>query len=482
MTLALLASVVGALAAAPVGTTFTYQGRLNSAGQPASGSYDLKFTLYDAAVGSGQVGSPVTVPAVIITNGSFTLPLDFGAMFNGDARWLEIGVRTNGTSSYATLSPRQLLTPSPYALFAPSAGAAALAATSGTATNLLGNLNGDVTGSQLATAVAQVGGQKATDVASASVTANAATSTNMPGRIVKRDAVGNFYAGTITAASFTGDAAGLTGLNASQLASGAVPSARLSGLYTGALTFNNASNSFSGSGAGLTNLNAGALASGTVPSAQFSGTYANPVTFNNGSNNFTGNGAGLTNLNAGALASGAVPGPRLSGTYSSAVTFNNTANAFSGDGAGLTSAGLARTTVLNVNCSGSGVSYSTAYTKVADIGAFTKLLPNSTIEVTFNGRTYVSGISFGSPGAIFELRVDNAATSNGRARASYRYSEASNTAGVQTSIAGIFTGLGVGNHTVSMWVQAAGAGASGAGAQLDPGCWGTDHVVVKELK
>ncbi len=523
--LALLASVGSDLLAAPVGTAFTYQGLLNSAGQPASGNYDLKFTLYDAASGGGQVGNPVTSAPLIVTNGNFTVLLDFGAAFNGQARWLEIGVRTNGSSSsYGTLSPRQPLTPSPYALYTPSAGLAATATTAGAATNFTGSLAGDVTGTQVTTVVARVGGQTATNVASGSVTANAATSTNTPGRIVKRDAAGGFSAGTITAGSFAGDGLGLTGLNAGALASGTVPSARLSGTYSNAVTFNNGANSFTGNGAGLTNLNAGALASGTVPGARLSGTYSSAVTFSNGTNSFTGNGAGLTNLNASALASGTVPGARLSGTYpstvtfsnagnsfsgngagltslnasalvsgtvpsaqlsgtyASAVTFNNAGNSFSGNGSGLTGAGLAKTTVLVVNFSGSAVSYSTAYTKVADIGTFTKLLANSTIEVTFNGRTYVSAMSFGSSGAVFELRVDGAATSNGRARASYRYSETGTGAGVQTSITGIFTGLAAGAHTVSMWVQAVGAGASGTGAQLDPGSWSTDHVVVNELK
>ena len=564
LSLALLASFVSDIAAAPIGTVFTYQGFLKNAGQPANGNYDLKFTLYNAASGSGQVSSPVTNAPVIVTNGAFTVSLDFGAVFNGDARWLEIGVRTNGSSgSFSTLSTRQLLTPSPYAIYAPSAG---LAATAGTANNLAGNLSGDVTGTQMTTVVARVGGQTATDVASGSIAANAATSTNTPDRIVKRDAVGNIAAGTITASSFTGNGGGLTNLNASQLASGAVPSGRLSGTYAGALTFNNAANSFagngsaltalnagnlasgsvpaarlsgtysnavtlnngansfSGNGGGLTNLNAGNLASGTIPSARLSGTYSSPVTLNNGANSFSGNGAGLTNLNAGSLASGTVPsarlsgiysspvtlnnagnsfggngaglaslnadslasgtvsGARLSGTYPSAVIFNNASNSFSGDGSGLTAAGLARITVLNVNCSGNGVSYAATFIKVADIGVFTKLLANSTIEVTFDGRIYVTAMSFGSPGAIFELRVDGAATSNGRARASFRYSETGNGAGVQTSITGIFTGLAASAHTVSMWVQAVGAGASGTGAQLDPGCLSTDHVVVKELK
>src|ERR1019366_6267064 len=176
LVLALLASSVGDLVAAPVGTAFTYQGRLKSAGQPANGNYDLRFALYDAASGNGLIGSPVSNAPVIVTNGNFTVLLDFGAVFAGEARWLQIGVRTNGSSDpFAISSARQQLTPTPYALYAPSAGLAATATTAGTATNLAGDLSGDVTGTQITTVVARVGGQTATDVAAGAVAAIGAT-------------------------------------------------------------------------------------------------------------------------------------------------------------------------------------------------------------------------------------------------------------------------------------------------------------------
>ena len=95
---------------------------------PATGIYDLSFTLYDAASGPGTVGSPVPKSGVGVTNGLFTVALDFGAgFFNGAARWLEIAARTNGAATYVTLVPRQPLTPSPYAVYAPNAGTAASA-------------------------------------------------------------------------------------------------------------------------------------------------------------------------------------------------------------------------------------------------------------------------------------------------------------------------------------------------------------------
>src|ERR1035438_7300703 len=103
------------------GTAFTYQGRLNSGANPASGTYDLTFALFSVSSGAGQVGNTVTNTATLVSNGLFTTTLDFGANFPGADRWLEIGVRTNGGGSFATLSPRQTLAPTPYAIFANTA-------------------------------------------------------------------------------------------------------------------------------------------------------------------------------------------------------------------------------------------------------------------------------------------------------------------------------------------------------------------------
>ncbi|KKT23705.1 MAG: hypothetical protein UW09_C0003G0227 [candidate division TM6 bacterium GW2011_GWF2_43_87] len=79
------------------------------------------------------------------------------------------------------------------------------ATTATTATNFSGLLAGDVTGIQGATVVANVGGQTAANVATATIAANAATNLNTASTIVKRDASGNFSAGTITA-SLNGNA------------------------------------------------------------------------------------------------------------------------------------------------------------------------------------------------------------------------------------------------------------------------------------
>jgi hypothetical protein len=162
------------------GTAFTYQGRLEAGSQPYTGWAEFQPTLWDAASGGTQVA--VNTPAqvvVSVTNGLFVLPLDFGTNFPGADRWLQLEVRTN-IGPFTLLTPRQKLTPTPYA---------------------------------------------------------------------------------ITASSLSGR------LQASQL-TGTLPSTNLAGTYSGAVTFNNPANSFSGNGAGLTGLNAGALSSGTVPDSR----------------------------------------------------------------------------------------------------------------------------------------------------------------------------------------------------------------------
>src|SRR5262245_50201420 len=91
--LALLA-MAGSAVAAPMGTAFTYQGRLDQTGLPANGSYDFQFKLYDALTLGGQVGSTVQLDDVLVSKGLFTVSLDFGASpFAGSARFLQLAVR-----------------------------------------------------------------------------------------------------------------------------------------------------------------------------------------------------------------------------------------------------------------------------------------------------------------------------------------------------------------------------------------------------
>ena len=116
--IACLAMFVLSSRAAQLGTAFNYQGQLGVSGSPANGLYDFGFSLFDAASGGTQQGGTLSVPAVQVTGGSFTVTLDFGSVFDGNSRWLAISVGTNGAASLTDLSPRQSLMPTPYALYA----------------------------------------------------------------------------------------------------------------------------------------------------------------------------------------------------------------------------------------------------------------------------------------------------------------------------------------------------------------------------
>ena len=211
-----------AFAASPMGTAFTYQGQLTSGSNPANGSYDFDFTLYDSPTNGAQVGG-VWAMAVPVVNSYFQVTLDFGNAFNGDARWLMVWVKPdNAPGDFFPLYPRQRLAPTPYAIMANSAS------------NVLGTLSavqltGTIANSQLASssvtvtagtglggggAVALGGSTALYNAGVLSVTGNAdiiaspmsgnvalgstATDANTASRIVRRDAAGNFSANSIT--------------------------------------------------------------------------------------------------------------------------------------------------------------------------------------------------------------------------------------------------------------------------------------------
>ena len=97
-------------------SAFTYQGQLVYNAVPADGNYDFRFILYSADVGGSQIGPIVEVPGVAVTQGIFTVEIDFGPVFGSADDWLDIAVKPNGTPTYTPLSPRQAVTPAPRAL------------------------------------------------------------------------------------------------------------------------------------------------------------------------------------------------------------------------------------------------------------------------------------------------------------------------------------------------------------------------------
>lgn len=103
---------------ASLGSAFTYQGNLNFNGAPASGNFDFQFALYTAASGGSAVDT-ITLSDQTVSGGLINASLDFTDVpFNGQALWIEVRVRPAGGSTFTTLTPRQALSATPYALFA----------------------------------------------------------------------------------------------------------------------------------------------------------------------------------------------------------------------------------------------------------------------------------------------------------------------------------------------------------------------------
>lgn len=114
-------------AAAQGTTAITYQGHLNTGGNAANGLYNLSFAVYDANVAGNLIAGPITNNAVAVSNGLFTVTLDFGTgVFTGTNCWVQMAVSPIGTGTFSMLVPRQQLTPAPYAISLVSPQATAL--------------------------------------------------------------------------------------------------------------------------------------------------------------------------------------------------------------------------------------------------------------------------------------------------------------------------------------------------------------------
>jgi hypothetical protein len=253
------------------GTAFTYQGKLRVDDGPAYGTNDLRFTIYDSPGPLGNVVSgSLTNPVAFFGTNSFSVTLDFGQnVFNGSPRWLEIAARASGGGAFTTLSPRQLLTPSPYAILAGDVANANIArldlANPNTpAAGVLQIVNGFVVG--------------------ATITSNGSGYITAPAVVLNN--TGGGAGAVITANISGGHVVSLSVLNAgfgyspaTTLAIDPPPNGAYqifagANYFTGINVLNNSANtiagSFTGNGAGLTNLS-GAVAWQTVAGAAVQG-------------------------------------------------------------------------------------------------------------------------------------------------------------------------------------------------------------------
>jgi hypothetical protein len=107
---------------AVLGTSFTYQGRLDGGSGPANGVYNFRFTLHDAVTGGVVVAGPLSADNLNVSGGLFTATVDFGPVaFTGQARWVSVEARADAEQNYTLLTPRQPLSPVPYAIYANAA-------------------------------------------------------------------------------------------------------------------------------------------------------------------------------------------------------------------------------------------------------------------------------------------------------------------------------------------------------------------------
>ena len=149
------------------GTAFTYQGQLTAGGQAANGCYDMQFSLYDAATNGTQVGATVTNLATGVTNGLFTVAVDFGPTpYNGQPLWLQIAVNPTGSNTFTALCPLQPLTSTPYAVQSLNSGTAS-------------NVTGPIALSQMPSAVVTNG--ETNLLLSGMFSGNGSALTNVPG-------------------------------------------------------------------------------------------------------------------------------------------------------------------------------------------------------------------------------------------------------------------------------------------------------------
>jgi hypothetical protein len=304
----LLALFAGIYHAVAQGTAFTYQGRLNSSGSPASGSYDVAFTLFATNATGVAIAGPVTNAAVTVTNGLFTTLINFGNVFTGSSNWLEIAVSTNAANAFSTLAPRQQLTPTPYAIFAETAS----------------NLSGTIPLAQLSAAVVTNGASAVNFSGTLSLggNLNLPATTDSSGIIyaegspyIHSDGLNNFFAGP-GAGNLTMSGAGNVGVGTSVL------SGNTTGNYNTAngdfaLGNNTTGNNNTANGTGALHLNT----SGSQNTANgYEALYANNAGSQNVANGFEALYHNTTGNNNTANGYGAL--------YSNTTGYQNTANGY----------------------------------------------------------------------------------------------------------------------------------------------------------
>jgi len=251
------------------GTAFTYQGRLTESSAPATGVYDFQFKLYDA---NGTPQGPALVREdVQVSNGAFTVQLDFGQVFDGNARLLEIGVRPGAsTGEFTLLAPRQAVTSTPYAIQTLNAA----------------QLGGVAASQYVKTDDARLTDARAPTAGNTNYIQNTTTQQAADFNIAGNGTAGGTLSGSVVNAATRYNIGGNRVLNTPGMNN------IFAGVGAGQAHVNGRDNAFFGHDAGLNN--AGNAISGNYNS--FFGSNAGKSNTSGGFNSFFGSNAGLSNL------------------------------------------------------------------------------------------------------------------------------------------------------------------------------------------
>jgi hypothetical protein len=297
--------------------------------------------------------------------------------------------------------------------------------TTGTFTNISGN------GTSL-TAI------NASNISSGTI-ANARTTAataNGASTIVLRGTSGEFAAGAITGASFTGDGAAISAINASNVSTGTIANARTTGATANGastLVLRDANGSFagnvitgttgtftsvSGNGVALTAINASNISSGTIANARTTASDANgasTIVSRDANGSFTANVGTFTSISGNGVSLTAINASNItSGTIANARTTAASANGAS--------------TIIARDANGSFA----ANVVSAATGSFTAVSGNGVALTAINASNISSG-------TIANART-TAATANGASTIVLRGTSGEFSAGAITATTGSFSG------------------------------------------
>ena len=329
-----------AINAAAQTSAFTYQGNLTDSSLAANGVYDFQFQLYNSL--GNPSGTAINVDDITVTNGVFTVQLDFGAgAFQQvllTSRSMEIRVRPGtSTGTYTALAPRQPFTAAPIAI-------AATKAETATNANFLGNVAANqyvqTNDSRLTDSRTPAAGSSSYIQNNATATAQPSTNFNISGNGKVGNTLTTFDAlisNDLTVQNdvtiqgvFTGGGSGITGLNASNISTGTISTLRIPSLDASKITTGTFGTAL------IPSLDAAKITTGTFSDVRLSSNIPRLNT----ANTFTGtqsagifNAATQFNLNGSKFISASGTANTFVG-ISSGTNNTGQANSFFGNGAG----------------------------------------------------------------------------------------------------------------------------------------------------